>query len=254
MSESIEQDLQKLVNICHSNLRNSKECLRYLKTRGMTKDLIKKNKIGYFPQNIGILKKYISEELLLKLNIARISNGSDFSEYFYLIFPIFSEYNDVVGISGRSLLSESDRKILSIPKYKNSSYKKSDVLYGLNNSKESILREQNAYIVEGYFDYLSMANAGIKNCVAICGTAFSKKHFLKLARYTNKLTFLLDSDTAGKASSDRIYSKFINKGIKLRFLSLPESFKDVDEFLTKNKGDAKSSFQELSEYLPEVWQ
>ena len=51
----------------------------------MTRDLIKQNKIGFFPQNIGILKKYIPEELLLKLNIARISNGSDFSEYFYLI-------------------------------------------------------------------------------------------------------------------------------------------------------------------------
>lgn len=254
MSNDISKDLENLVNICHSNLKNSKECIAYLKQRGMTRDLIKQNKIGFFPQNIGILKKYIPEELLLKLNIARISNGSDFSEYFYLIFPIFSEYNKVVGISGRSLLPESDRKILGIPKYKNSSYKKSEILYGLNNAKNSILESQNVFIVEGYFDYLSMVRSGIKNCVAICGTAFSKNHFLRLARHSKKMTFILDSDAAGKASSDRIYSKFINKGIKLRFLNLPEPFKDVDEYLSTVDKSPEAAFQDLNEYLPEIWQ
>jgi DNA primase len=254
MNYDVEKSLFDLVNICHSNLKNSKECISYLKNRGMTRDLIKQNKIGFFPQNIGILKKYIPEELLLKLNIARISNGSDFSEYFYLIFPIFSEHNKVVGISGRSLLSESDRKILGIPKYKNSSYKKSDILYGLNNSKYDILDKQNVYIVEGYFDYLTLTRAGIKNCVAICGTAFSKKHFIKLARYSNKMTFLLDSDDAGRKSSDNIYSKFINKGIKLRFLNLPTPYKDIDEYLSDKPVDAEDAFKELDEYLPEIWQ
>ena len=255
MNNSLNKNLENLVNICHSNLKNSKECISYLKNRGMTRALIKQNKIGFFPQNIGILKKYIPEELLLKLNIARISSGSDFSEYFYLTFPIFSEHNEVVGISGRSLLSESDRKVLGIPKYKNSSYKKSEVLYGLNNSKKSILKSQNVYIVEGYFDYLSMVRSGIENCVAICGTAFSKNHFLRLARYSEKMTFILDSDEAGKKASDRIYSKFINKGIKLRFLNLPEPFKDVDEYLSDIGQISDIAFQEnLSEYLPEIWQ
>ena len=75
-----------------------------------------------------------------------------------------------------------------------------------------------------------MSKNGIKNSVAICGTAFSKKHFLKLARYSDKITFILDSDEAGQKSAERIYNKFINKGIRLRFLKIPDGFKDVDEY------------------------
>ena len=253
MSNSIQEDLFSLANICHANLRNSKECLTYLRDRGLTKELVKANKLGYFPQNVSILKKFISETNLTKLNLARFSGGSDFSNYFYLTFPIFSEYGDVVGISGRTLLSESDRRVVGIPKYKNSSYKKSDILYGLDKAKASILKRKNVYVLEGYFDYLSMVKNNIDNCVAICGTAFSKKHFLKLARYTEKITFILDSDDAGVTSANRIYTKFINKGIKLRFLSLPNPYKDIDEYLSSGNKSRETFQKELKQRIPELW-
>jgi len=248
------QELNNLVRICQLNLKNSKDCINYLvKERGLDKKSIIDNKIGFFPQNISILKKHISEELLAKLNVTNFSGGSDFSDYFYLVFPIYSEYNDPVGISGRTLLSDEDRKLVGIPKYKNSSYKKADILYGLNKSKNFILEENNVFVTEGYFDYISMSKNGLKNSVAICGTAFSKKHFLKLARYADKITFILDSDEAGQKSAERIYNKFINKGIRLRFLKLPDGFKDVDEYFSSSETSIATFFEDFKQIIPETW-
>jgi len=248
------EELGKLVDICHTNLKNSKKCLKYLiKDRALTKECIVKNKIGFFPQNSNILTKHVSEELLNKLNILNYSKGSDFSDYFYLVFPIYSEYNDPIGISGRTLLDDSDRSFLNIPKYKNSSYKKANILYGLNHAKKHILESNNVYVLEGYFDQISMSKNNILNSIAICGTAFSQNHFLKLARYTDRMTFILDSDEAGEKSAQRIYSKYINRGIKLRFLKVPDSYKDVDEYFadpTKNKHTFAKEFKQI---IPETW-
>lgn len=248
------QEFGKLVKICQSNLKNSKECINYLiKERGLEKRDVLENKLGFFPQNISILKNYVSEEFLAKVNLTNFSGGSDFSNYFYLVFPIYSEYNELVGISGRTLLKEEERRLVGIPKYKNTSYKKADILYGLNKSKNSILEKNNVFVTEGYFDYISMSKNGFKNSVAICGTAFSKKHFLKLARYTDKITFILDSDDAGQKSAERIYNKFINKGIKLRFLKLPDGYKDVDEYFADNSTSTLTFFKDFKQIIPEVW-
>jgi DNA primase len=86
------QDIERLVTICHKNLKNSKECIKYLRARGLTKSDIIDNKIGFFPQNMNVLLKYVDEDILNKKSILDYSKNSDFLNYFYLVFPIFSEY------------------------------------------------------------------------------------------------------------------------------------------------------------------
>jgi DNA primase len=251
MSEKdVSVELSRLVDICHTNLQNSSECLEYLKeVRGLSDDIISKYKIGYFPRNVSKLNKHVCPTILQKLNITDYSETSRFSEFFYLIFPILSEYGEVIGIGGRTLLDTNERATLNLPKYKNSSFKKSNYLYGLNQSRSSILKEQNVYVVEGYFDHISSDASGIKNSVAICGTAFSKNHFLKLARYTSKITFVLDRDDGGKNAMKKIYSKFSNHGIKLRFFLLPDGCKDVDDYFS-NGGSKNSFLNDLESYIP----
>lgn len=248
--DNVSVELGKLISICHTNLKNSDECVNYLSNiRGISDDVVSKYKIGYFPQSVSKLNKFVSSTLLQKLNIIDYSDSSRFSEFFYLIFPIFSEYGEAVGIGGRTLLNQDERAALDLPKYKNSSFKKANYLYGLNNSRSSILKEQNAYVVEGYFDHIALDAHGIKNSVAICGTAFSKNHMLKLARYTSKITFILDRDAGGENSMKRIYSKFSNQGLKLRFMLLPDGFKDADEYFAKG-GDKDSFLNSLEVYIP----
>jgi len=249
-SKAVKDEIGKLIKICHANLKNSNECVNYLQnTRGISEDAIAKFKVGYFPQNISRLGDFVSTPTMQKLNIIDYSESSKFSEFFYLVFPIFSEYGEPVGIGGRTLLDKDQRAILNLPKYKNSSFKKANFLYGLNNSRPYILQKQNVYVVEGYFDHIALDANGIHNSVAICGTAFSKHHMLKLARYTDKITLILDRDDGGRKSMKRIYSRYCNQGIKLRFMLLPEDCKDVDDYFAQ--GGTKDSFlQDLEPYIP----
>lgn len=248
----LHDTISSLVEICHANLRNSKESLKYLvRERGMTKQDLVLHKVGFFPQNLDTLRTFLSKEDLIKFNIINSSDNSDFSDFHYLIFPIFDEYNKPVGISGRTLMLDEDRKLLGVPKYKNSSYKKANILYGLNFSKKHILKSNNVYVIEGYFDLISMMRNGFNNSVAICGTAFSKQHFIKLSRYSDTITFILDADDAGRKSAERIHSNYLNKGMKLKFLVPPEPFKDVDEYFRCNS--AENFLTDFEEMVPSGW-
>lgn len=83
----VRDTLSDLVDICHTNLKNSKECLRYLRERGMAKQDILLHKVGFFPQNVETLKSFLPKEDLVKFMIINHSDNSDFSDYHYVIFP-----------------------------------------------------------------------------------------------------------------------------------------------------------------------
>ena len=93
----------------------------------------------------------------------------------------------------------------------------------------------------------------MKNCVAICGTSFSNFHFLKLAKYTDKITFVLDNDDAGNKSMEKIYQKYSNKGIKLRFFKLPNEYKDVDEAFSSKLYNKKELLDAVLPVVPGIW-
>lgn len=242
------EELGRLVDICHSNLLNSAESMSYLKSRGLDSYIVKKYKLGYFPQNLSKLSEYVNFDLLKSKNIVRANGSSDFAEYHSIIFPIFNDYGDAIGISGRTTLDPDTISNLGIPKYKNSSYKKSNVLYGFNNSIDSISEKRYAFVVEGYFDQIAMYKNNINNSVAICGTAFSKGHYMKLRRFCDKIYFVLDNDDAGYRSSISIYNKFMKYGLDLKFLKCSdENIKDVDEyFKLKSLSSFKKDFKLIS--------
>lgn len=255
LNDKDKRELSKLIDICHVNIKNSDDVYTYLtEERGLSDSIIKEYKIGFFPQNTNKLSQYVSRLTLEELSILDYSGNSEFSDFFYLIFPIYSEYMEPVGIGGRTLMSTQQREIAAIPKYKNSSFSKADILFGLSASRGHILKKQNVYVTEGYFDQISMRQNNIKNSVAICGTAFSKKHFIRLARYTKKITFVLDRDEGGRKSMESINKKFNNRGISLGFKLLPEGYKDVDEFFAAghNKNEFLESLEDFYPGLEEI--
>lgn len=250
MNQEKIKEMDTLINICHANLKRSEKCMSYLSGRGISSESIEKYKLGFFPQNASLLTKYVSSDFLHRSMISNPSGYSDFSNRYFLIFPIQNEYKEPVAIIGRTLLDETQRSLLGLSKYKNSSYKKSRALYGLEYARPHILKSKNVYVVEGNFDVITMDANNIHNVVGICGAAFSRHHFYKLARYTDKITFLLDSDDGGQVSMERIYKKFANRGVKLRFSYLPEGSKDVDEYFNKRGGTMKSFFEEIKLFIP----
>ena len=241
MNDSAE--LQKLIDICHQNLKNTYDAKKYIiGERGISKEMCLKYKLGFFPRNISKLCQYVSREFLEKAGLIDYDGLSEYSDHYPVVFPIYDEYGIPVGLSCRSLLSDDERRVLGIPKYKNTRYKKTMYLFGFNLAREHILLNQDVFVVEGNFDQVSMFSAGIKNTVASCGTAFGKTHLIKLSRYTDKITILFDGDDAGIKSSMKIYEKFVNNGLKLRFAKLPKIYKDPgDYFKTDVSGVSRTS-------------
>lgn len=254
MRSKDSQELEKIIQICQHNLSNSEECQSYLKeTRGLSDELIEKYRFGYFPRNVNKLLEYVEEESLLRLGIISSNRGmkySKFSDNYYMVMPIFSEYGVPMGIFGRTLLSDYERKVLRIPKYKNSIYKKSKVLFGLNLSREEIIKKNRAYVVEGQFDHIALRANGIKNVVATCSAGFSRSHFIKLSRYTKNIYFIPDNDDAGKKSIDSNHKKFSGRGIGINFLKVPDTCKDIDDYLSLEGKSYRTLVKEIKKVVP----
>jgi DNA primase len=121
-----------------------------------------------------------------------------------VLFPIFNENGEAVGVGGRILPGSSDPA-----KYKNSPetpiYTKSKTLYGLNWAKGDIVAADQAIVCEGYTDVIGFHRAGLPRAVATCGTAFTEEHVRLLKRYAKRVVLAFDADAAGQGAAERFY-------------------------------------------------
>ncbi|OGC76542.1 MAG: DNA primase [candidate division Zixibacteria bacterium RBG_16_50_21] len=164
-----------------------------------------------------------------------------------LIFPIFNLSGKTVAFAGR-ILDEKDS-----PKYMNSPespiYQKGKLLYGLNFSKEEIREEKFAIVVEGYMDYLSLYQSGIRNLVASCGTAFTSDQARLLARFAEEVVLLFDSDTAGQNAVLRSVDLLYDAGLDVKVGVLPAGY-DPDKYVNEfGAGQLGKLIKESNSYI-----
>jgi len=157
-----------------------------------------------------------------------------------LIFPIFSPNGRVVAFAGRILdPNETGAKYINSPE--SLIYIKGRILYGLSFAKDDIRRLDKAIIVEGYMDLISLYQSGIKNVVAVSGTALTDDQAQLLSRYTKNVVLLFDSDTAGIKASMRSIEILLKRDMEVKIVSLPKD-EDPDSFVNKF---GKEEFEEL---------
>jgi len=157
-----------------------------------------------------------------------------------IIFPIFSPNGRVVAFAGRILDDkEKTAKYLNSPE--SLVYIKGRTLYGLSHAKDEIRKLDKAILVEGYLDLISLYQSGIKNVVAVSGTALTDDQVQLLSRYTKNVVLLFDSDTAGIKASMRSIEILLKRDIEVKIVSLPEG-EDPDSFVNKY---GKDDFDEL---------
>ncbi|MDD3627418.1 MAG: DNA primase [bacterium] len=236
---------QKIANLYNQNLiRQGQEspALTYLQKRGITSNIIKKYQLGYAGKLSGNLFKklvklgFTKDDLLLTGNFFESKTG-DYTDRFHdrIIFPILDIYNNVMGFGGRIFSGETETA-----KYINSPdspvYNKSRTLYGIQFAKNDIRKENKVFIVEGYFDVITLQENGILNVVASSGTALTPEqiHFLK--RFTEYSTLIYDADSAGINAAIRGAKLFEDENLYVDILSLPEN-EDPDSYLRKHKKD-----------------
>jgi len=215
--------LTDVAEVYHELLLNSEEAAearRYLVSRGVKHETVLKFKLGFAPAGDYIAKNYKSIPRLAKydllslhkagiINFSSSQSGLDKYEHVYdyfkdrIVFPIFNLSGKVVGFGGRIIPSKkplySDRD--EPPVYINSPetpvFHKGNVLYGLFQSKEHIVKEKTVCIVEGYMDVLILFQEGINTVVAPLGTALTEQQAKLLTRFADKIYLLFDPDEAG---------------------------------------------------------
>ena len=224
----------------------------YLQKRSVTDETVKQFRLGYVPDTWRSLTDYMEASglsLALAEQAGLVVAGKEgrFYDRFRgrLIFPIENIFGEVIAFGGR-ILGEGEPKYLNSPE--SPVYTKGKNLYGIFRAREAIRQSGFCLIVEGYFDAISLWNAGVRNVVATLGTALTRDHLELLRRYTQDVVALFDPDEAGRKALDRSLELFLGAKMHARALVLPGGC-DPDDYI---KQFGKEKLEELIAAAPAI--
>ncbi len=208
----------------------------YLTNRGISGEIIKRFRLGLAPAKGNLLlarlkRQGVAEPAAEKAGLVlKSKQGSGYYDRFRnrLMMPIGNHYGKVVAFGGRTLDDEVEPKYLNSPE--TPLYHKSRVLYGLDAAREGVRHRDKLVIVEGYFDLLMVAQAGVPNIAAVLGTAFTVEQAKLVHRYTRQVIFVFDTDRAGVEATMRAFETAAESGLEAKVVSLPQG-KDPDDYV-----------------------
>ncbi|MDG4832622.1 DNA primase [Solwaraspora sp. WMMD1047] len=190
----------------------------FLAQRGFDRTAAEKYGCGFAPDawdqlTVHLRQKGFTATELVTAGLAREARSGSLIDRFRrrLLWPIREITGDVIGFGARKLFDTDDG-----PKYLNTPetpiYKKSHVLYGIDQAKREIAKQGRAVIVEGYTDVMACHLAGVPTAVATCGTAFGADHIGVLRRLlmdtdavAGEIIFTFDGDAAGQKAALRAF-------------------------------------------------
>jgi len=247
-ADSFSSRLFKAIEYAHNlyirHLKNS-VAYEYLKSRGINDSIIAELQLGFAPPGWDNLYNAFIEDKLspVEFEKAGLLVKKDKQQGYYdkfrnrLMFPIKNISGRVIGFGGRALNDEEGPKYLNSPETQ--VYHKGSVLYGLNWSKNYIRDIGKAIITEGYFDFISLYQTGIRNIVAVSGTGFTANQASLLARFCGEVVLLYDADSAGLKATFRAIDVLYNSGLEPYIVRLPEG-SDPDSFIRQKGPDELS--------------
>ena len=145
-----------------------------------------------------------------------------------LMIPIRRDTGSVIAFGGRAVDADQQPKYLNSPE--TPIYSKSRTLYGLDLSKAGIRQGGFAVLVEGYFDFAQVYQAGFRSVVASCGTALSPLQAQQLKRFTGKVILSFDPDAAGQGATAKSCEMLVAEGFEVNVAILPQG-QDPDMFV-----------------------
>lgn len=223
--------------------------MTYFRQRGFRDDIVKKFQLGFCTDRrdafaTTALQKGYKAEFLEKTGLCYRKENGELRDRFWgrVIFPIHSLSGKVVAFGGRVLSAQTKSVQM---KYVNSPeseiYHKSRELYGIYFAKQSIVRQDRCFLVEGYTDVISMHQSGIENVVASSGTALTPEQIRLIHRFTNNITVLYDGDMAGIKASLRGIDMLLEEGMNIKICLLPDG-DDPDSFARKHNSTDFQAF------------
>jgi DNA primase len=209
-------------------------------------------RIGYAPPEWDGLAKFLRAQGVSPLSaetaglLAPRSSGTGHYDRFRhrLMFAVVDPQGRVVAFSGRALAAHpsekrdpSDKPAKYINSPETPIYTKGAMLFGIHAARHAIRTKEEAIVVEGNFDVVSLHARGLANVVAPLGTAFTVEQAKLLRRFASNVVLLFDADTAGRKAVAASAAPLAEAGLSAKVATLPEG-KDPDELVRARGVDA----------------
>jgi DNA primase len=245
-----------------SSGKEATDARAYVTERGITPESIEMFGIGYAPGYSDFLLRRLSgardlsADILLEAGLASRGDDGTVRDRFRgrLTFPIQDLQGRHIGFGARVV--PSDARAGEQAKYLNTAetpiYRKHEVLYNMHRARQAVAKTGDVFVVEGYTDVIGLAQAGIANVVATCGTALGERHFEQLSRFADRAILSFDSDEAGARAAERAFGFQETYPITAVVLIMPDGL-DPADFVAKHGADAvtaaAASARPLVEYM-----
>ncbi len=243
----------------HANLtrrRSGAVAREYLKGRGIGLEVATRWMLGFAPDGWDGLTQwavgegYAEGELARAGLVAQRDGGGVYDRFRNrLMFPIYSDYGEVIAFSGRTL-GDDPAKYVNSPE--TPIFTKGRVLFGLHQTKRAILDADEAVVCEGQVDCIAAFEAGVTNVIAPQGTAFTEQQARLVRQFAGTAVLCFDSDAAGRKAVDRSLPALLAKGVAVKVARMPAG-EDPDSLIQKEGVEAfRGRIAEARDYFEEA--
>ena len=208
----------------------------YLSSRGINDEIIKEFEIGLSLESRDDLTKLLTNKGYELSDLNRIGLSSDDHDIYNdrIMFPLYDVSGKVVGFSGRIYKDNGQNKYLNTKE--TDIFKKGEMLYHYHIAREECRLKKSVILMEGFMDIIRASTIGIKNTVALMGTALTKEQINLIKRLSNNIILCLDGDGPGVKAATSIGEELLRGGVEVKVVILPDN-DDPDSFILKHGKD-----------------
>ena len=214
------------------NSKVGKKARDYLLKRNIDEDLIKEFEIGLSLEKKDDLTKLLSSKSYDLVTLNKIGLSSDNHDVYNdrIMFPLYDTSGKVVAFSGRRYDNIKENKYVNTKETE--IFKKGELLYHYHIAKEECREKKSVIVMEGFMDVIRASSIGIKNTIALMGTAMTKEQINLIKRLSNTIILCLDGDKPGQDAMLNNGELLLNSGIEVKIVVIPDD-EDPDSYILK---------------------
>lgn len=237
------------------SLTESIEAKKYLHDRGLTDESISTFKIGYTKKDwrllfVHLMMQGFTDEECVESGLIIKTDDNKYYDRFRgrIMFPIRNISGATVGFTGRIMPEYDDGKsgkYVNTPETK--LYHKSKILFNYDYARKYIADTREVILVEGQMDVIMSNQSGIKNVIAVSGTAFTEEQVNIIKRLADNVVLAFDNDAAGKKASERAAIMCAYGGIVIMTVDIKE--KDIADMVQNDASEWKRVYEKKIPYI-----
>lgn len=218
------------------NTAVGKDAKEYLKQRNINEDLIKEFKIGLSLKERTMLTQFLSNKGFNKNDLLKsgliLENNYGINDIYVerIMFPLEDLQGRVVGFSGRIYNKNDNSKYINTRE--TDIFKKGEILYNYARAKDEARNKGYVIVMEGFMDVIRSYTVGIRNTIAMMGTAVTKSQALTIKKMAKEIYLCFDGDKAGAHATMSCIDELIKIGVMPKIIRLEENL-DPDEYILK---------------------